>query len=127
LVLGTFAVLALGLTALGIFAAVASFVAARTRELGVRLALGASPQLLIRSTVVQSLAPVVSGVVLGVIATEWLRRIAATQLIELPIVRHGALTMGVTVVVVAAAALAGAYFPARYASRIDPAIVLRAE
>jgi putative ABC transport system permease protein len=127
LVLGTFAMLALGLTALGVFAVVAFAVAARTRELGVRLALGASPRSLVRSTVIRALMPVSIGALLGVLATQWLRKIAVTQLVQLDLTTHASLTIAVTVAVVAAASLAAAYLPARHASKVDPLVVLRAE
>jgi putative ABC transport system permease protein len=127
LVLGTFAVLALGLTGLGIFAAVAGAVALRTRELGVRLALGASPRSLVRFAVGRALVPIATGVVFGLIATEWLRRVAVASLFQLDVSTGAALTLGAAVTVVASAALVAAYVPARRASRIDPVMVLRAE
>lgn len=125
LVLGTFAALALILTALGIFAAVASAVAIRTREMGVRLALGAPPRSLVALVVWQALTPVALGIVAGIAATQWLRRIAEAQLFE---VNAGDLfTIAVAAVVVAAAALLAAYVPALQATRVDPIGVLRAE
>jgi putative ABC transport system permease protein len=125
LVLGTFAALALGLTALGIFAIVGFLVAARTREMGVRLALGASPRSLVRSMMRQALTPVAAGILIGVMATHWLRRIAETQLFQID--AHEPLTLAAAAMTVAAAALVAAYLPARHASRVDPIVVLRAE
>ena len=69
LVLTTFAVLGLTLTALGVFGAVAFLVATRTREMGVRLALGAQPRSLVRLVVWQALAPVAIGILAGLVAT----------------------------------------------------------
>jgi putative ABC transport system permease protein len=123
LVLGTFAVLALGLTALGIFAVVSFVVAARTREIGVRLALGAPPRSLVRSIVRQALGPVVAGVVLGVVAARWLSALVEAQLFAVD--PRDPATLAEAVLTVVLAATLAAYLPARDASRVDPVEVLR--
>jgi hypothetical protein len=125
LVLGTFAILALGLTALGVFAAVAFAVAARTREMGVRLALGAPPRSLVRLMVRQAITPVGVGLLGGLAATQWLRRIAEAQLFAVD--ARDPVTLAAAAITVAAAALAAAYLPARHASRVDAIGALRAE
>lgn len=125
IVLGSLAVLALGLTALGIFGVVAFLVATRTREMGVRLAIGATPQSLVAMMVRQSLGPVVVGAILGVFATRALSQFAESQLFEVK--AHDPITLAAAVVTVAIAALLAAYLPARQASRVDPIVVLRAE
>jgi putative ABC transport system permease protein len=125
LVLGAFAVLALGLTALGIFAAVAFDVATRMREMGVRLALGAAPHSLVRVVVRQAVTPVAAGILIGLIATQSLRRIAEAQLFEVN--ARDPVTLAAAAITVAVAAVAAAYLPARHASRVDPILVLRAE
>lgn len=76
LVLATFALLAVTLTALGIFAVISFVVATRTREMGVRLAIGASPTSIQRLVVRQALTPVVLGLFMGLAATQLLKRIA---------------------------------------------------
>ena len=63
--LGLFAAVALGLTALGIGSVVSFTVASRRSEIGIRMALGAHPQSLMRLFVRRSLGPVVSGAVIG--------------------------------------------------------------
>lgn len=125
LVLGSFAALALGLTALGIFAVVAFVVAARTREMGVRLALGAQPHSLVMLVVRQALAPVAAGLLAGLVAAQWLRRLAEAQLFEVN--ARDPATLAAAAITVTAAALVAAYVPARHASRVDPIVVLRAE
>lgn len=125
IVLGTFAGLALVLTALGMFAAVASAVAARTREMGVRLALGASPRSLVGLIVRQSVTPVAIGTVLGLVAAHWLRRFAEAQLVEVD--TRDPVTLVAAVSTVLLAALVAAYVPARQTTRVDPISVLRAE
>ena len=125
LVLTTFAVLAITLTALGIFAVVSFAVAARIHEMGVRLAIGASPSSILRLVVRQALTPVVLGLFTGLVSTQLLKRIAEAQLYEVD-VRDPA-TLVIAAVTVLSAALFAAYLPARRASRTDPATVLRSE
>lgn len=125
LVLTTFAVLGLSLTALGVFGAVAFFVATRTREMGVRLALGAHPRSLVRLVVWQALAPVAIGIVAGLLTTLWLQHVAEAQLIDVN--ARDPLMLVAAVITVALAALVAAYLPARQVTRIDPITVLRAE
>jgi predicted permease len=125
LVLGTFAVLALGLTALGIFAVVAVAAAARMREMGVRLAIGAPPRSLIELMVRQVVPPMVLGMFIGLVATQWLRRIAEAQLYDVN--ARDPFTLAAAAITVSAAALLAAYLPARHASRVDPIVVLRTE
>lgn len=125
LVLGGFGLLALGLTALGIFAVVGFLVASRTRELGVRMALGATPRSLVRLVVGQAFMPVVAGVVLGMIGAYWLRRGAEAYLAHLD--TRDPLMVASAVAAVLAAALVAAWLPARHASRVDPTVVLRSE
>jgi putative ABC transport system permease protein len=125
LVLGSFAVLAIGLTGVGVFGIVAFLVATRTREMGIRLALGARAESLVRLIVRQSLAPVAVGLLFGLIATRWASRLAEAQLFKVE--TRDPVTLAVAALTVVAAALLAAYLPARRASRVDPAVVLRVE
>lgn len=125
IILGGLAALALGLTALGIFSVAAYLVAARTREMGVRLAIGATPGSLVGLVVRQVIGPVVVGLVAGVLLIAWLRRLAEAQLFKVDTTDPVAvLATGLTVVV---AAFLAAYLPARRATRINPTEVLRAD
>ena len=125
LVLTTFAVLGLTLTALGIFGAVTFVVAVRTREMGVRLALGAQPRTLVRMVIRQALTPVAAGILVGLVAARWLRDVAEAQLIDVN--ARDPQTLFAVVLTVAVAALVAAYLPARHVTRVDPIGVLRAE
>jgi predicted permease len=125
IVLGSFGLLALGLTGLGIFAVVTFLVTRRTREMGVRLALGAPPRSLVALVVRQVATPVVLGVVLGSIGALWVRRIAGSQLSGLD--ANDPTTFIAAIAVVCVAAVVAAYLPARRASHVDPVVVLRAE
>ncbi|MBO0727134.1 MAG: ABC transporter permease, partial [Blastocatellia bacterium] len=125
LVFGTFAGLALLLIALGTFGVVSFSVAARNHELGVRLALGATPRSLVGMMVGQTLAPIAAGLILGLVLTRWLSKLAEAQLYKVK-TDDPVMTVIAALVVVAVAVLA-AYAPARRASRVDPLAVLRAE
>ncbi len=125
LLLGIFAAIALLLSAAGITAVVAFAVAQRTREIGLRIAVGASPGAITRNGLVRAAVPVLMGVTVGVGGALLLGRLARTLLYGLA--PGDPLTLSVAVVVTLAVALVAAYFPARKATRIDPLIALRAE
>jgi putative ABC transport system permease protein len=125
MILGAFAALALVLTFIGIFGVVAFLVAARTREMGVRLALGAAPGSLIRLMLGRVLPPVVAGVIVGLLATRWVSQLAEAQLFRVE--ARDPMMLAAAALLVAAAAALAAYLPARRASGVDPVITLRAE
>jgi putative ABC transport system permease protein len=125
LVFGTFAGLALLLIALGTFGVVSFSVAARTHEFGVRLALGASPRLLAHMMVGQTLAPIAAGLILGLVLTRWLSRLAEAQLYKVE--TNDPVMTAVAALVVTVVAVLAAYAPARRACRVDPLSVLRSE
>jgi putative ABC transport system permease protein len=123
--LGAFAGLALALTMLGIASVVAFTVAQRVAEIGVRIALGASPQELVSLIVRGALRPVLAGAVAGLLALVPLSRLLRSYLYEVSPFDPIALVAVSAVLIVAAAA--SAYVPARRASRIDPIVALRAQ
>jgi ABC-type antimicrobial peptide transport system permease subunit len=120
-----FAALALALAVLGVYGVVSYAVARRSREAGIRLAVGAQPRaivgLLMREGVVLVAAGTVAGLVLGLGAAKVLRTLLYGVGIGDPITFVAA-----PAVLMAVGALA-AFLPARRAGRIDPASVLRAE
>jgi predicted permease len=116
---------ALGLATIGLFG-VAAFVAGqRRREVGIRMALGARPQDVVRLLIRDSLQPVVIGLATGVVVALWVGRWLRGAMYGLGARDPFALAAGV--VVLLAAALAATYWPARRAARVDPAIVLRSD
>jgi predicted permease len=120
---GTFAVLAAALAAVGLYGVIAYSVGRRTREIGVRMALGAGRARVVTGVVGRSLALVAGGLGLGLLAA-WLGAgLLASQLYE---VRPSdpASFLAVVALVLATGA-AAASIPARRASRIDPAEALR--
>jgi predicted permease len=123
--LGLFGALALGLAVIGIYGVTAYGVAQRTREMGIRLALGAAPrkvqQLVVGEGFRLALAGVLIGVGLALVATRALR----SQLYAIgnaDPVTYVALSMALLLV-----ALAATYLPARRATRVDPSVTLRAD
>jgi hypothetical protein len=125
LVLTSFAGIALALTALGVFGVVAFLVASRTREMGIRAAIGASGGSLVALIVRQTMWPVAIGLVLGLVTTRGIAKLAEAQLFKVE--TNDPLTLALAALAVVLAAALAAYLPARRAARVDPLIVLRAE
>ena len=123
--MGIAATMALVLGLIGIYGVVAYAVARRTREVGIRLALGAQPRELKRMFMRHAFALIAVGTAIGLGAAAGLTRTMTSLLFEVQPVDP--LTyVGVAVLLVSAALLA-TYVPARRASRLDPTIALRAE
>lgn len=122
---GTFSILALVLTSVGLYGALAFHVARRTSEIGVRMALGAHPRDIFRLIVGQGMRLTVSGLVLGIIAAVGATSPLASLLFGVK--RTDPLAfLGVSAVLLFAAGLA-CYLPARRAMRVDPMTALRDE
>ncbi|CAN5733453.1 ABC transporter permease [soil metagenome] len=125
LLLGSFAVLAVTLAAIGIYGVVAFAVAKRGREIGVRMALGARIQQVVALVVWQGVGPALLGLALGVVGAIAGGRIMEGLLFDIQ--PHDPMTfIGVTVLLLAIVVLACAV-PATRASRIPPASSLRSE
>jgi predicted permease len=125
ILLGSFAGLALLLAAVGLYGTIAFSVSQRTRELGVRVALGATPRGLLAMIVREGLRFAVAGLVLGICLSLLLTRVMTSMLFHIGI--FDPLTfVCVALVLIAVAALAS-YFPARRAAFADPMDALRAE
>jgi putative ABC transport system permease protein len=118
-----FAISALALAAIGIYGVTAYAVQQRTREIGVRLALGAEPWAVRRMVVFQGMRVALLGVVLGVGAAYALSRYLKTMLFGVE-VRDPLVFVGVSVLL-AVIALVAVWVPAARASRIDPLGALR--
>lgn len=121
--LGIFAAVALCLGVVGIYGVIADAVTQRTREIGVRMALGASRGHVVRAMMRVGLMPALAGLAIGLLGA-----LAATRLVGALLFGVGttdALTwLGASAALLLAAALA-AYVPARRATRIDPMVALR--
>jgi ABC-type antimicrobial peptide transport system permease subunit len=120
-----FAVVAVTLAGVGVYGVVAYGVAQRTRELGVRLALGARQADLARLVMRQGVSLIAAGLTLGVGAA-WVGSQALRGLLY-GVEAGDALTFLVVPALVGAVALLATWVPARRAGRVDPAITLRSE
>jgi putative ABC transport system permease protein len=125
LLLTFFGILALTLTAIGIYGVVAYSVAQRTREVGIRMALGAQKKDVLKLILGQGLALVAWGTALGLVACYWLSRLVSSQLYGVS--AYDPATLASAVVVLIVVALLATYIPARRATKVDPLVALRYE
>jgi predicted permease len=123
LLLGTLSAIGLVLAVVGIYGVIAYFVTQRVPEIGVRIALGATPRSVLALVVRSGLRPVVLGVAVGLVASFWLTRLLAGLLYGVT-PNDPATVVGVVLLLVGAAVLAS-LVPARRATRVDPARVLQ--
>ena len=121
--LGVFAALALLLAAIGLYGVISYTVSQRTRELGLRMALGASTSNLLRVVLFHGLALTAGGVVLGLAAALSLTRLMGTLLYNVS--PRDPFAFGSAFVVMAIAALAACFLPAYRAASTDPVRALR--
>ena len=124
-IMTAFAILTFVLAGVGIFGLVSYLVAQRTREYGIRLALGASRRDIWRSVFRDSIAPAIAGLVVGIIAARLLERSVRASVFGWE--ASGAVAAMVVCLAVLTVAVLAAVAPARRAMRIDPVLVLRVE
>jgi putative ABC transport system permease protein len=123
--LGAFAGVALVLASIGIYGVMSYAVSQRQHELGIRIALGATPRSVLRFVVAQGALLSAAGILVGLAAAIGLSRVIASLLFE---VTPTDIATYVTVsVLLTAIALLACAIPARRAARVDPGIVLRGE
>ncbi len=125
LVFGAFAAVGLLLVVLGVASLVAYTVARQTREIGIRLAIGASRADVLRLTFGMGLRWLVCGVGLGLAGSLAATRLLAAELSEVS--ARDPLTFVLGVGVIAVSAAVASYLPARRATRVDPLVVLRSQ
>jgi len=112
-------------SAVGIYGVMAHWVSGRTRELGVRLALGAEPGQLKGFVIRQASIPLLAGVGVGLAGAFLLTKRLQSLLYD--VTPYDPLTFVVVVLTLLAVGIAAAYVPARRAARVDPIVALRAE
>jgi len=120
-----FGILALGLASLGLFGMLACVVTQRTREIGIRMALGARRGDVVRMILRSSLMPVVAGVVIGVVVAFFWSLFMGTLIYGID--TFDPVSVSQSIAVLLAAALFAAAVPARRATKVDPMVALRYE
>jgi putative ABC transport system permease protein len=125
LLLGGFSLLALTLAAVGVYAVMAYSVSQRTREIGIRIALGAHSRDVLRLVIRQSARLAIAGCAIGVAAAFLLRKVMASLLYGLS--ANDPLVLCLVPCVMMAVILVASWLPARKATRIDPVTTLRYE
>jgi putative ABC transport system permease protein len=125
LLLGGFSLVALVLAAIGVYGVVSYIVSQRTREIGIRMALGARAAEVVRMVVRRSMTPIAAGIVVGVLGSIWASRLLGTLLYEVK--PHDPVVLGSIVLVLGGSAVAASLVPARRAASVDPLIVLKEE
>jgi putative ABC transport system permease protein len=125
LLLGLSAALALVLAAIGIHGVLSYAVAQRTREIGVRVALGARPWRVVRLVLMEGLVLSAAGLAIGLAGALALTRLLASLLYGTT-PTDPATFVGVMLFLIVVA-LAASYVPARHATRVDPVVALRTE
>jgi predicted permease len=125
LLLGIFATVALLLAAIGIFGVLSYAVSQRTREIGIRMALGAPGRTVVSLIVRQAMILVVSGVAAGTIAALFVSQTMTKMLFS--VTPTDPITFAGVAAVLVGVALFASYLPARRATRVDPIVALRAE
>jgi len=125
LLLGTLSLLALALAALGIYGVISYLVEQRTREIGIRMALGASPASILRLVVRQAMSAVLVGIAAGLAGALAVTRLLGSLIYGVG--AHDPLSFVVTPALLALVAVLACAVPAHRAGRVDPLVALRSE
>jgi predicted permease len=125
MLIGVFAAFALALTLIGVYGVVAASVAGRRREIGVRVALGASSRQVLVMVLREGMVLAGLGVGIGLVAAVWVTRFASNLLYG--VTPGDVETRVVVVTLVAVAALLACWLPARRATKVDPVVALKSE
>jgi putative ABC transport system permease protein len=125
ILLGSFAAIALIIAALGIYGVISYAVSQRTRELGIRIALGAQSDRVVRLVIGHGLTLTLVGILIGVAGAYLLTRLIASLLFG--VAPADPLTFTAVAIVFISVACIASYLPARRAAAVDPIIAMRAE
>jgi predicted permease len=123
ILLGLFAAVALFITIVGVSGTLALSVARRSKEIGIRIALGASKEQILRNVLAQGMAPVLAGLMLGALAAVFATRVLSNMLFAVK--PDDPLTFTGIALLLLAVALVGCLLPSRRALNVDPMKALR--
>jgi len=121
--LAAFAGIALALAMIGVYGVISHLVGQRTREIGVRVALGGQPADIARLIFSQGGKMVLSGLAVGTVLAWMMARLIASELFG--VTAHDPITFGLVLGLLLVSTLLACYLPARRASRIDPLVALQ--
>jgi predicted permease len=122
---GGFGLLAVTMACIGLYGTMSYSVGRRTKEVGVRMALGAQPRDILREVTAQGAGLALAGIVIGIVAAVGAARLVASQLYG--IAPTDLITFAGAVLLLAVVALIACLIPARRATRVDPMVALRYE
>ncbi len=125
LLLSAFGMVALALAAIGLYGIMATAVRESTRDIGIRMALGATPDRVRREVLGRALAVSAAGAVVGIVVALALSRLVASLLYQVR--PYDPIALIAACVVLLAVAMFAAFFPAHQATRVDPARALQAD
>jgi len=123
--LGIFAGVGLILSATGVFSVMSYSVSLQTHEIGIRMALGAQPDSVLRMVLLRGLHPILAGVLIGLCASYGLTRFMASQLYSVS--PTDPWTFIAVIFIIGIVGMVACYVPARRATKVDPLIALRNE
>jgi len=122
---GAFAGIGLALVVIGVFSVMAYTVSLHTHEIGIRIALGAAQNNILKMVLTKGLALIAAGVVIGLLASLWLTRFIASQIWGVSATDPW--TFIAVVIMISFAGLTACLLPARSAAKVDPLVALRYE
>src|SRR5262249_27656311 len=125
LLLASFAALALALALVGLYGVISYAVTRRTREIGVRIALGAQRADIVGLVLGEGMLLCVAGLAIGLVSSVWLNRLLAGMLFQVE--PTDAVTLATVSLILAATAAVANYLPARRAANVDPLVAIKVE
>jgi putative ABC transport system permease protein len=123
--LGAFSAIGMLLVVIGIFSVMAYSVSLRTREIGIRMALGAQGRTILHMVIGKGLRLVAAGVAIGLFLSYGATRLLSSEISGIS--SSDPLTFAVVAVIVVTVGLLACYVPAQRATRVDPLVALRYE